>query len=97
MKMNSAQIEQTLHQFDAQAIPAGHPAMPQLARLFGDHTFFLDSEGLSIVEPLEAEQNDGRGIVVNLASWADETRASLEPHEPEPTELVVDLKTDTHH
>ena len=97
MKMNSAQIEQTLHQFDAQAIPAGHPAMPQLARLFGDHTFFLDSEGLSIVEPLEAEQNDGRGIVVNLASWADETKASLEPHEPELTELVVDLKTDTHH
>jgi hypothetical protein len=97
MKMNSAQIEQTLNQFDAQAIPAGHPAMPQLARLFGDHTFFLDSEGLSIVEPLEAEQNDGRGIVVNLASWADETKASLEPHEPEPTELVVDLKTDTHH
>jgi hypothetical protein len=97
MKMNSAQIEQTLNQFDAQAIPAGHPAMPQLARLFGDHTFFLDSEGLSIVEPLEAEQNDGRGIVVNLASWADETKASLEPHEPEPTEVVVDLKTDAHH
>ena len=83
MKMNSAQIEQTLSQFDAQAIPTGHPAMPQLARLFGDHTFFLDSEGLSIVEP--------------LASWADETKASLEPHEPEPTEVVVDLKADTHH
>ena len=97
MKMNTAQIEQTLNQVDAQAIPAGHPAMPQLARLFGDHTFFLDSEGLSIVEPLEAEQNDGRGIVVNLASWADETKASLEPHEPEPTEVVVDLKADTHH
>ena len=35
--------------------------MPQLARLFGDHTFFLDSEGLNIVEPIEAEQNDGAG------------------------------------
>jgi hypothetical protein len=33
MKMNSAQIEQTLNQFDAQAIPAGHPAMPQLAAI----------------------------------------------------------------
>ena len=98
MKMNSAQIEQTLSQFDAQAIPTGHPAMPQLARLFGDHTFFLDSEGLKIVEPIEAEQNDsGRGVVVNLASWADETKASLEPHEPEPTEVVVDLKADRHH
>jgi len=98
MKMNSAQIKQTLHQIDAQAIPAGDPAMPQLERLFGGHTFFLDSEGLSIVEPVEAEQNDRRrGVVVNLASWADETKASLEPHEPESTDLVVDLETDTHH
>ncbi len=97
MKMNSAQIEQTLNQFDAQAIPAGHPAMPQLERLFGSHTFFLDSEGLNIVEPV-VEQNDGqRGVVVNLASWTDETKASLEPHEPESTELVVDLEGDTRH
>ena len=98
MKMNSAQIEQTLHQFDAQAIPAGHPAIPQLERIFGDHTFFLDSEGLNIVEPVEVEQNDARrGVVVNLASWTDQTKASLEPHEPESTELVVDLETDTRH
>jgi len=98
MKLNSAQIEQTLNQFDAQAIPAGHPAIPQLARLFGDHTFFLDSAGLNIVEPIEADQSDGRqGVVVNLASWADEKKASLEPHDPESTELVVDLKTDTRH
>ena len=100
MKMNSAQIRQTLHQFDAQAIPAGHPAMPQLERLFGGHTFFLDSEGLNIVEPVEAAQTDRpRGVVVNLASWTDEAKVSLEPHEPEATELVVDFETDTttHH
>ena len=98
MKMNSAQIRQTLNQFDAEAIPAGHPAMPQLERLFGGHTFFLDSEGLSIVEPVEAEQNDRRrGVVVNLASWTDADKVSLQPHEPESTDLVVDLETDTHH
>jgi hypothetical protein len=98
MKMNSAQIKQTLHQFDAQAIPAGHPAMSQLERLFGGHTFFLDSEGLNIVEPVEAAQNDRqRGVVVNLARWTDADKVSLEPHEPESTELVVDLETDTRH
>jgi hypothetical protein len=100
MKMNSAQIRQTLNQFDAEAIPAGHPAMPQLERLFGGHTFFLDSEGLNIVEPVEAEQNDRpRGVVVNLASWSDGAKVSLEAHDPESTELVVDLETDTttHH
>src|ERR1700716_1167506 len=87
MKMNSAQIKQTLNQFEAQAIPAGHPAMPQLERLLGGDTFFLDSEGLNIAEPVEAEQNDRRrSVVVNRASWADGTKASLEPHEPESTE-----------
>jgi hypothetical protein len=35
--------------------------------------------------------------VVNLASWTDADKVSLEPHEPESTELVVDLETDTRH
>ena len=43
MKMNAAQIEQTLQQFQAEAIPAGHPVMSQLERLFGDHRYFLDA------------------------------------------------------
>ena len=76
MKMNSAQIQQTLHtlnaaELNAEAIPAEHPMISQLERLFGDHTYFLDSRGLNIVEPVEAG-NDGRlGVVVNLASWTD--------------------------
>ena len=73
MKMNSAQIKQTLHQIDAQAIPAGDPAMPQLERLFGGHTFFLDSKGLNIVEPVEAEQNDRRRGVVGRRTPAART------------------------
>jgi hypothetical protein len=36
-------------------------------------------------------------VVVNLASWADQSAGSLQPHEPEPTELVVDLETDVRH
>jgi len=98
MKMNSAQIEQTLSQLDAEAIPAEHPMMPQLERLFGEHTYFLDSNGLNIVEPVDAEESDGnRGVVVNLASWTDAKAQSLQPHQPEPTDLVVDLETDSRH
>jgi hypothetical protein len=98
MKMNSAQIEQTLQQLDAQAIPPEHPAMPQLERLFGDHTYFLDSHGLNIVEPVKAEQNDNRqGVVVNLASWSDGSGTNLQPHEPEPTDVVIELEIDTRH
>ncbi len=98
MKLNSAQIERTLHQFDAEAIPPEHPVISKLERLFGDHTYFLDDNGLNIVEPVEAEQTDGRlGVVVNLASWSDANAASLQPHEPEPTELLIDLEADTRH
>jgi hypothetical protein len=97
MKMNSAQIEQTLSQLDAEAIPAEHPMMPQLERLFGEHTYFLDGNGLNIVEPVDAAESDSsRGVVVNLASWTDAKAQSLQPHQPEPTDLVVNLETDSH-
>ena len=83
MKMNSAQIKQTLQQFQARTIPAGHSVMSQLERLFGDHTYFLDGKGLNIVEPVDTKQDGGiRAVVVNLASWADESEGNLEPHTP---------------
>jgi len=98
MKMNTAQIRQTLHQYQAQALPAEHPLVPQLERLFGDHTYFLDGNGLNIVEPVEPEKTDGlHGVVVTLASWADEKAQSLQPHKPEVTDTVVDLEGDTRH
>ena len=71
--------------------------MPQLERMFGDHTYFLDSNGLNIVEPLAVEKNVGQqGVVVNLASWTDGKADSLEPHEPESTRQMIDL-TDNRH
>lgn len=99
MKMNSSQIERTLHQFQAQAIPAGHPVIRQLEPLFGDHTYFLDGKGLNIVEPVDEAHDGGRrAVVVNLADWADRTeKNSLEPHAPEVTELVIDLDADLAH
>lgn len=103
MKMNTAQIERTLHkmnaeELNAQPIPAGHPMMPQLERLFGDHTYFLDDRGLSIVEPIEPDKADSHlGVVINLASWADEEAESLRPHRPEATATVVDLDSDNLH
>jgi hypothetical protein len=98
MKLNSSQIEQTLHQFEAEAIPAEHPVVPNLERLFGEHTYFLDNNGLNIVEPVDSErQGAARGVIVNLASWVDGQASSLQPHEPERTDLVVDLEADTRH
>jgi len=36
MKLTPTQVERTLSQFEAQAIPDDHPAVPQLNELFGD-------------------------------------------------------------
>lgn len=92
MKLTSTLVEKTLNQFEAQAIPENHPAVPQLNHLFGDHTFFLDSSGLSIVEPADTTQTGApAGKVVKLASWSDASRTSLAPHPPEATDTVVVL------
>ena len=32
------------HQFEAQAISAEHPVMPQLERMCGEHTYYLDGK-----------------------------------------------------
>ena len=46
--------------------------------LFGEHTYFLDSTGLTIVEPV---RGDGAplGLVVNIASWTDAISPELRP------------------
>ena len=63
-------------QFEARPIPDDHPLIPQLNDLFGGHTFFLDRRGLNIVEPVEAAGQSG--MVVNLASWIDDSQSGLE-------------------
>ena len=35
MKLTSARVERTLHQFEAQAIPDNHPSVPELNKVFG--------------------------------------------------------------
>jgi hypothetical protein len=92
MKLNSAQVERALGQFDARAIPEDHPVIPQLNDLFGEHTFFLDSHGLNIVEPVEASGAAAESAkVVNLANWSDDNRSGLELHEPQATDVVIAL------
>jgi hypothetical protein len=94
MKLNSAQVQRTLTQFEAQALPDNHPAVPQLNSLFGDHTFFLDSSGLNVLEPAEIPELDAQtGKIVNLAYWSDENLTKLTPHEPEPTGVVIILES----
>jgi hypothetical protein len=94
MRLNSSQVEQTMSQIDAQVLPDDHPAVTQLNSLFGDHTFFLDGEGLKVLEPAEApETGDQAGEMVSLANWSDANLSSLRPHEPEPTGVLIVLES----
>lgn len=100
MKLNTAQVERTVNQLQAQALPDDHPLMPQLNRLYGEHTFFLNSNGLNIVEPADdaldvpAPAISSVGVVVNVANWTDSNPPKLEAHEPEPTDNTVSLAPD---
>jgi hypothetical protein len=86
-------VERTLSQFEAEALPDNHPAVEQLNQLFGDHTFFLDGNGLHIIEPAAPTETGAQaGVIVKLASWNDSSRTSLAPHSPEPTDLIIVLE-----
>jgi hypothetical protein len=91
MKLNAAQVERAVSQLDVEALPENHPLMPKLNQIFGDHTYFIDGNGLNIVEPAAGEM----GVIVNLANWTDSKPAKLEVHEPEPTSHTVALGTDS--
>lgn len=96
MRLSPTMVARTLSQFEAQAIPDNHPSMPELSRTFGDHTFFLDGEGLHIVEPtVPTDSGFAAGQVMKVASWQDADRTSLVAHRPEPTDTVVELGTDS--
>jgi hypothetical protein len=98
MRLNSEWVERTLAQYPARLVPESDPVVPKLIDMFGDHTFFLDSNGLNIVEPAEPSRHGvqaGRvqpGRVVELAHWTDAKPPRLVPHDPQPTDLVVELE-----
>ena len=92
MKMTSEFLQLTAAQLNAQAVPESHPALPQLKELFGDHTFFIDSHGLNIVEPEDHARNGMVvGIVFNIATWSKDSPEHLVTHEPEQTPLEIIL------
>jgi hypothetical protein len=97
MKLNSAQVKQTMTQLNAQVLPDDHPAVARLNSVFGEHTFFVDQNGLKVLEPAEAPDMQGQtGEVISLAEWSDPDLTSLRPHEPEPTGVLVALEPSRH-
>ena len=96
MKLSTQQIAAIKQQTDADPVAEDHPAAGQLREAFGDHTFYVDRNGLHVFEPLEAPENGGGkpAALVQLAAWTDEDMTSLAPQEPQVGPVVVDLENE---
>jgi hypothetical protein len=95
MKLNSQQIAAVGQQIGADPLNDDDPVTDQLVKIFGEHTFYLSTEGLLVIEamvdPDQDDQETGKGQFVRVATWADEQRSALQPIRPEPTSIVLDL------
>jgi hypothetical protein len=89
VKLSPAQAHRVEQQIEGRAIPDRVAVTSQLQETFGDHTFFVDSEGLNIVEPSPADNEVGN--VVRLGDWADDEHTKLRLNPPVPTNAVVEL------
>lgn len=93
MKLTSDHVEQTLQQMNATVLPEAHPVTNALCGLFGEHTFFLDADGVCIVEKGgdedAAEVEVGR--VMKIAKWSDDDHSMITPHPAVSTGTVVAL------
>ncbi len=79
MKLTSAQVERTLGQFEARAIPDDHPVIPQLNDLFGEHTFFLDLSW-SDDDPTGLELHEPEAVRSSNAHVGDQSFQSILTH-----------------
>lgn len=92
MKLNSEQVGTIRTGVGADPIPETHAVMADLLSTFGEHTYYLDQSGLVIWEWLHGPQAEKQPVVaVKLAGWVDDTKTTLQPHDPEVTETVVEL------
>ena len=98
MRLTATLVKQTLYQLEEQisfedvyAIPEDNPTAARLTEVFGDHTFFVDRDGLHIVEALETQGSDRGpvGKVVKLARWKDKECTTLAPQKPVATDVIV--------
>src|SRR5262249_44294329 len=91
MKLSSEKLDSVLEQIDAEVIPDNHPSLQKLRSIFGDHTFFVDDGGLTIIQPLG--EHPQTGGLVKIARWDDADPPHLVPHTPEETDVLIKLES----
>jgi hypothetical protein len=92
MKLNDEQVAQVFDQTGADPVPENHQAITELRSVFGDHTFYVAPDGLCVWEPMGHSDTGGQvAEAMVVASWADEEKTELQPHDPKPTAIMVKL------
>lgn len=96
MRLSELQLQRVQEHTGASVVPDDNPSMPALKQNFGDHTFFLDGDGLHIWETVEVEPDESSKLVgVRIASWSNDEKTSLVPHEPAPSQVLEEPKADS--
>ncbi len=101
MKLSTMQVQHVLDQFenDTTVIPESHPKAEEFKDIFGAHTFFLDKDGLEIIEPVVAKEvqqvPEEVAQVVRVAMWKDAERTTLKVSQAKTTGVVVVFPTET--
>lgn len=92
MKLSDDHIALLRNTIGLEPIDNSNPSIPQLERHFGDHTFYVNKEGLYVWERREDGQAGEEMIVAyRIASWADAANSSLTPRDPVEIDLVIDV------
>ena len=94
MKLNDRQLAVIEARTGAKPLPEGDPAAEHLKGAFGEHSFFLDPNGLYVFEGVDVPDTEASAepaLLVQIAEWTDETKSAIAPIEPKPADLVLDL------
>ncbi|SDF53731.1 MULTISPECIES: hypothetical protein [Thalassobaculum] len=98
MKLTTDQTAAVQRQTGADPLPEDNPTMGQLQEIFGEHTFYVAEQGLVVPETTPEETapeaaEDGSVEFMLVAVWAGEDKQSLQPIEPQPTGIKLELAT----
>ena len=92
MKLTELQIQRVESQTGAKAIAQDHPSHGELESNFGQHTFFIDEDGLHVWDrPSDDEAESSKLVGIRLATWTDEKKTALAPHEPAPIKVLQEI------
>jgi len=95
MRLSELQTQRIQEQTGASVVPDDNPSMPALKQNFGDHTFFLDADGLHIWESVAENPDDKAKLVgVRIASWSSDEKKSLVTHEPARIQVLAAPESD---